>query len=168
VGDVIVARRVSALSAGAGAPSTVLARLSDAAEAAAALLLRTRGADLFPGAVFTTGGAQTLPFQPPENLRPVLDMETAGIAQVCAERGVPLLCMRAVSDSVQEPLPFDLEKVIDEEQNFRAGRMIMALVRRPFRIPLALRAGRNAARAAGNLADAIIEALEKDFSGCPS
>jgi len=45
-----------------------------------------------------------------------VDMETAWIAQACAERGLPLLSLRAISDTAAAPFPappkilFDLER----------------------------------------------------------
>ena len=58
-------------------------------------------------------------------------METTGIAQVAAEKGMPLLSLRAVSDGTRSPIPFDLEAMMDEEDNLRIGKMIKMALRQP-------------------------------------
>jgi len=39
-----------------------------------------------------------------------VDMESAGIAPICREYGVPFVIVRAISDSAEESLPFDLNR----------------------------------------------------------
>ena len=55
-------------------------------------------------------------------MHPILEMETAGIAQVAAENGIPLLSIRAISDGPRAPIPFNLGEMMDEDANLRAGR----------------------------------------------
>jgi hypothetical protein len=86
-------------------------------------------------------------------------METAGIARVAAEQGIPILALRVVSDGPQEPIPFDLEAVTDEESNLRIGKLIEMVLRHPRIIFQSIRLIRNVERAAENAAIALVAAL---------
>jgi adenosylhomocysteine nucleosidase len=88
-------------------------------------------------------------------------METAGIAQVAAQAGVPLLALRAISDGPAEPLPFSIEEFTDEQQRIRTGKFLSAILRRPGLLHGLLRLGRNTNRAAQNLALALLAILEQ-------
>jgi adenosylhomocysteine nucleosidase len=161
VGDVVVAHAVRMLAAGAPGRSQVLEQLSETACKAAELALLPRGARFFSGIALTMSGIQApdLSGLPLEHL--VLEMETAGIAQAASGRGVPVLALRAVSDSVDQPLPFDLEIYLDKEQKPRVGRIIAGVVRHPSLLARLNRLRRNAGLAAENSAVALIAALEK-------
>jgi nucleoside phosphorylase len=114
VGDVVVARSVRQLEAGSLGPARPLAPLSSSAYKAVEAAARQAGASLFRGNVITTRGEQSLAAVGTKIDAPVLEMETAGIADVCAEAGIPLLSLRAISDSVREPLPFNLADYLDD------------------------------------------------------
>jgi hypothetical protein len=86
-------------------------------------------------------------------------METAGIARVAAEQGIPLLALRAVSDGLQAPIPFDLEAVIDEDSNLQIGKLIKMALRHPRIILQSIRLSQNVERAAKNAAIALVAAL---------
>jgi hypothetical protein len=92
---------------------------------------------------------------------PVLEMETASIARVTAEKDLPLLCLRAISDGPRAPIPFDLEVVMDEDYNLRVGEVIKTLLGHPRILPALLRMQRNTRLAAGNAAIALIAALSQ-------
>lgn len=164
VGDVVVATTVHSLERGALAGPLALLQPSPAATGAAEAVLHARGARLYTGTAVTTQGGQILPPAARVLLRPVLEMETAGIARVALEQGIPLLCVRAISDSADDPLPFDLEHVLDGNQRIRGGRLLAALIAHPPRIAAALRAGQNATHAAHNLTVALIAMLEREFT----
>ena len=152
VGDVVAARNVHRLKAGMAGPARPLAALSEAAFGAAANALRPSGGRLSWGTVLTTWGEQTFAADGAAMENPVLEMETAGIADACAEAGVPLLSLRAISDSVDQPLPFSLSDYLDDRQQLLVGRLVAAVIRRPSLLPAFLRLGRNAQRAAANAA----------------
>jgi hypothetical protein len=86
-------------------------------------------------------------------------METAGIARVAAEGGIPLLSLRAVSDGPQAPIPFDLEAVTDEDSNLQVGKLIRMALRQPRIILRSMRLIRNVESAAENAAIALVAAL---------
>jgi len=92
---------------------------------------------------------------------PILEMETAGIAEVAARMGIPLVSIRSVSDGPQAPIPFDLEAVIDEEYNLRIGRMLMMVLRNPRIVFQSRRIMLNSRRAADHAARAVVAALSQ-------
>jgi nucleoside phosphorylase len=165
VGDVVAARSVHRLEVGRAESAWPAAALSDAAFKAAAESLQPLGARLSWGSIITTWGEQTFASEGAAIENPVLEMETAGIADACAEAGVPLLALRAISDSVEEPLPFNLSDYLDERQRLLVGRLVAAVLKRPSLLPALLRLGRNASRAAENAAVAVLAAVQEQIRG---
>jgi adenosylhomocysteine nucleosidase len=159
IGDVVASRNSFLLEKGVPDQIQPLALLSDAAWQASAKTLEARRARLVLGTVLTTRGSQYVQRQPGEMTNPVLEMETAGIAQVAAQHGIPLLSLRAISDGPGAPIPFNLEIMMDEEFNMRVGRMFTTILNHPRMLPKLLRMGRNARMAAENAAIALIAAL---------
>jgi hypothetical protein len=96
-----------------------------------------------------------------EMRHPVLEMETAGIATVAAEKGIPLLSLRAISDGPCAPIPFDLGEMMDEDANLQAGRLLKAIVRNPRIVFQSRRLMRNSKIAADNAAAALSAALSQ-------
>lgn len=61
-----------------------------------------------------------------------VDMETEFIAAACAEHGVPMMSLRAISDTVAEPFPAPAKVLFDvERQRIPAGRLAFYLVTHP-------------------------------------
>lgn len=159
IGDVIVARVSCLLDKGFPSQFLGLASLTDAAQQAAARALQVRGARLVSGTAITTRGSQAVPLQLETMANPVLEMETAGIARVAAEQGLPLLALRAVSDGPQAPIPFDLEAVTDEDSNLQMDKLIKMALRHPRIILQSIQLIQNVERAAKNAAIALVAAL---------
>jgi adenosylhomocysteine nucleosidase len=157
VGDLVEATAVATLAGGVLGPTRRLARLAPEARQAAERAAASAGARMHPGTVITTWAEQSVDWPGPEPC--VLDMETAAIEEACAESGVPLAGLRSVSDSVDEPLPFDLSRYMDSQQQLRMGRFLAAVLRRPALLPALVRVGRNASRAADVAAAAAIAAV---------
>jgi nucleoside phosphorylase len=159
IGDVIMAEAVCRMDQGITSPPLPLNHWPDAAREAAAQILAGRGAHLFSGTAVTTGGSQVLENYLNGMVNPILEMETAGIAQVAAEKGIPLLSLRAISDGPRAPIPFDISDIMDDDANLRAGRILKEIVRHP-RIMLQFKGMmRNTRLAADNAAIALIAAL---------
>ena len=112
------------------------------------------------GTAITTRGSQSVHL-PPEIAHPVLEMETVGIARVAAEQGIPLLALRAVSDGPLAPLPFNLEEILDEEDNLRPGKLLKIVLRHPAGILNSIRMQRNMKLAARNAALALAAVLRQ-------
>ncbi len=159
IGDVIAAQSVCRLERGVLTDFQPLAIMNQASWESAGQALSPLGARLLPGTALTTPGAQTLADRPAGLLHPVLEMETAGIAQVAAAAGVPLYSLRAVSDGPNQPLPFSPGDVLDENANLDTGALLRAILRRPrvlAQIPQSLR---NSRQAADRAAIALLAAL---------
>ena len=91
----------------------------------------------------------------------MVDMETAGAVAVAEQAGVPWLSVRAATDSVDEPLPFDFNALADAEGNVDRGRVVMAALTHPWKIPALIRLGKNSALAAKNLANFLENYLQQ-------
>jgi nucleoside phosphorylase len=162
VGDVVVSGNSCRLDKqGLPVQFQPLARLSEAAWQAAARALQPGGANLFQGTTITTHGAQFVQQQPGQLTHPILEMETAGIAGVAAEKKIPLLSLRSISDGPRAPIPFDLEKMMDDQDNIRTGEIIKAILGHPQRLPQLARMVRNSRKAADNAAIALVAALSQ-------
>jgi adenosylhomocysteine nucleosidase len=159
IGDVVVAEAVCRLDAGGPGPLLPLASWPDTAREAATQFLAGRRARLWVGTAVTTGGSQVVEHQLGKMQHPILEMETAGIAQVAAEKGIPLLSLRAISDGPRAPIPFDLGEIMDEDANLQTGRLLKAIARRPGIVLQLKRLRRNNRIAAENAAAALVAAL---------
>lgn len=163
IGDVVLAKAFCRLEHGALSLIQPLADWPDAAREAAAQALASRAARLFAGTVVTTSGSQTFEYKLGEMKHPVLEMETAGIARVAAEKGIPLLSLRAISDSPRAPIPFDLGEVMDEEANLRVGNLLGLILRHPRIIGQSRQIRLNTRIAAENAAITLQAILSRAF-----
>lgn len=161
VGDVVVPGKVCQLENGRPGPLQPLAALSGPAWEASARRLQADGARLVVGTAVSTRGSQVVGQAIRELAHPVLEMETAAIARVAAERGIPLLSIRAISDGPRSPLPFDLEAVLDERYHFRIGRMALVVLRNPRILLRARQMMQNSRLAADHAARALVAALSQ-------
>ena len=161
IGDTIAVQAVSRLDQGIPGPLQPLADWPAAALTAASRALASRGARLLPGTALTTSGAQGINTNLAGIINPILEMETDGVARLAAQKGIPLLSLRAISDGPFAPLPFDLGEMIDEHANLRAGRLLQAFVRHPSLLFQASRMVRNTRIAADHAAIALIAALSQ-------
>jgi adenosylhomocysteine nucleosidase len=162
IGDVVASTDTCFLDkAGLPGPFQPLARLSEAAWQAAKQALQPGRAGLYPGTAITTHGALLIQPQPPQLTNPVLEMETAGIASAAAEKSIAVLSLRSISDGPRAPIPFNLEQMLDEQDNLRTGEIIKTILRHPGMLPQLVRMGRNSRLAADNAAIALIAALSQ-------
>ncbi len=159
VGDVVSVEGGYLLTDGQLEQRRMFHRLSDEAFRAAAQALEPCAARLARGTSITTRGPQTVQTRPADLLHPILDMETAAIAQVAAEKDIPLLSLRSISDNPDQPLPFKIEDWYDDRDNLAAGKIIRTLLGQPGILPPLLRLNRNTNLAAQNLAVALTAAL---------
>lgn len=89
-----------------------------------------------------------------------VDMETAGVAEVCRAAGMPLLAVRAISDAADAPLPVPFSEWFDlNGQRPRRWRLVKYLVRHPTRIVPFVTFVRGLAPARRALADFLIRFL---------
>ena len=161
VGDVVASRNNCLFEDGIAGPFQPLGRLSEAAWQAAEKALQSGGAGLYPGTAVTTHGAQSVQQMPEQVENPILEMETAGILSAAAEKSLPVLSLRAISDGPRAPIPFNLEQMMDEQDNLRTGVIIQTILGHPRMLPQLVRMGRNSRLAADNAALALLAALSQ-------
>lgn len=88
----------------------------------------------------------------------VVDMETDAIAQVCEEFGVPLKCVRIISDAASDELPPDLERLMEQKSFMgQMGAAIGSLWKKPGRIVDLFALKANALESAEKLAAYLAE-----------
>jgi adenosylhomocysteine nucleosidase len=83
---------------------------------------------------------------------PVVEMESGAIALVAAENNIPMLAIRAVSDSVAEELGFSLDEFCDSEmRRISTHKVLLTVLRKPRIIPQLVRLSRSSRRAVESL-----------------
>jgi adenosylhomocysteine nucleosidase len=131
IGDVVVSTRSYLLENGIPGKPRTLTNLSEAAWKAAIEALKPNNAHLLVGTTITTHGSQINIEETEDIPLPILEMETAGIAQVAAENGIPLASIRSISDGPSAPIPIDLAAAMDENDNIRIDRLLRMILRDP-------------------------------------
>ena len=103
----------------------------------------------------------------------VMDMETYVAASFAAEAGVPLLCLRSVSDGLHDEIDYDVAGLADSAGNVRIAKVLGALLKRPALMSSFGHSWRRAALAAQSLGrtlgwflDLPASALLTGASGC--
>jgi len=91
-----------------------------------------------------------------------VDMETEFIARACAERGIPLLALRVITDTPREPFPAPPKVLFDiERQRTHLPKLARFLLAHPNKIPRLIEFARRIARARKILANALVEIVKK-------
>lgn len=87
---------------------------------------------------------------------PVVEMESGAIAIIAAEQSIPLLAIRAVSDSAAEELGFSIDEFCDAGlRRVRPYRVLLTLLRKPWIVPQLVRLAISSRRAAEGLTSAL-------------
>jgi adenosylhomocysteine nucleosidase len=92
---------------------------------------------------------------PPDAPYPVVEMESAAIAIVAVENGIPFCGIRAVSDPFDEELGFSLDEFCDQRMRIRIPRVLLTIARKPRIIPQLIRLARNSRVAGASLSQAV-------------
>ena len=119
------------------------------------------GAGLRAGAMWTSDSLTTDPALLADlRARGVvaLDMETASIAAVCEERGIPWSVFRAISDRPDSTVDEEVFRLSNQDGTPNPVAVIRYFGRHPGRIPTMARMARGARRATETAADAAIAA----------
>jgi len=88
-----------------------------------------------------------------------VDMETAEIGRLCHEHGVPLGCLRVISDDWTTPLSPQLVEVL-RHGRVAGGRLLGAVLRQPALLRELWQLGRKTHMAARQLAKGLMEVLK--------
>jgi nucleoside phosphorylase len=95
-----------------------------------------------------------------------IDMETDVIAQTCVERGIPMLSLRAISDTLREPFPAPPAVLFDiEQQKTHIASLAAYLIKKPTAIGPLIRFARRIGRTREKLADALTNLVQDDSFG---
>ena len=90
-----------------------------------------------------------------------VDMETEFIARACADRGIPVLALRVITDTPTQPFPAPPSVLFDiEQQRTQIGVLAKFFLAQPTRIPGLVQFGRRIARARTILTNALIAVLQ--------
>jgi adenosylhomocysteine nucleosidase len=161
IGDVIMATHNCLFENGSLTSRLPLFALSDLSQETVKQACHARNAHFYPGTAITTRGNQLTSGQALDWMNPILEMETAGILQAANKGLTPVVVLRSISDGPNAPIPVDLEKVLDGNNNLQAGRLIITMLKNP---RLLLRSGqilKNSRLAAENAAMAVTAALSQ-------
>jgi len=158
VGDLVVGRDYCRLTADGCSPRTAFDRNL------VATVTGTVGG--IEGTIITTDrivAKRELMETLPEGIdTPVLDMETAAVAEAAQRHHIPLLALRAISDDAREELSFSLDEFTDNQMTIRPSRVLGTILRKPWIIPQLMRLasnGRNAARTLATALTAVVPLL---------
>ncbi|MDD5286928.1 MAG: 5'-methylthioadenosine/S-adenosylhomocysteine nucleosidase [Desulfuromonadaceae bacterium] len=118
---------------------------------------------VFGGLFVSTPGIMEKPriaaLLPTSALNPVVEMESAAIALIAAENGIPFVGIRSVSDPAGEELRFSLDEFCDNQMRISIPRVLLTILRKPRIIPQLVRLGRNSSIAGARLAHVIKQFL---------
>jgi adenosylhomocysteine nucleosidase len=165
VGDIVVARRILLNMKGAFPEQPGLA-MGKAEEAAGHLAgpLQEKGVRVRQGTFITAAQImdkrETARLLPAGSENPVLEMETAAVAQAACACNVPLIAVRAVSDGAEEDLGFSIEEFCDREMNIRPWKVLLTAAKKPRIVPQLIRLAKGSRIAGKNLATALTVLLE--------
>jgi adenosylhomocysteine nucleosidase len=116
-------------------------------------------ASLFAGTPSIMAKREIASLLPPGAPCPVVEMESAAIAIVAVENGIPFMGIRTVSDPADEELGFSLEEFTDSHLRIRPHRVALTLLRKPWILPQLVRLARNSRIAADRLSHAVTRLL---------
>ena len=82
----------------------------------------------------------------------VVEMESAAIQAVCAERGIPCMTVRVISDMANEDLPLDFNALAKPDKSLDFGKLVWAIAKSPGKIGALMRLQKKTSFAAQQLA----------------
>lgn len=157
VADLVVSRQMCAVDEQGMRQIPIVGGELSAARLSAEL--QSRGLRTWQGTFITTSRIVTkadMAAELPEDLPvPVLEMESAAVAQAAAAAGVPFLGLRSVSDAADEELGFSLDELTDKQFQISIPRVLLACLKKPRIIPQLARLAANSGRAGKSLGTAL-------------
>lgn len=90
-----------------------------------------------------------------------VEMESEVIHLVCQEQGIPCATVRVISDTSHEDLPLDFNQLSNPDQSLNFGKLVLAIVKSPGKIPALLRLQKQTSFAANQLATKLVQVLHR-------
>ncbi len=91
-----------------------------------------------------------------------VDMETGAILAICKAHGMPLLSLRAITDTLNDPFPAPSDILFDiERQRTRYSRLLSYILRHPGSIGPLLRFGQRIAQVRAALTGALVALIRE-------
>jgi adenosylhomocysteine nucleosidase len=93
-----------------------------------------------------------------------VDMESAYVMAKCARAAVPCMTIRSISDTANEDLPLDFERVVTPKGAVKPLNLMSELIERPSQLPKLIKFGKQSNQAAQKLIvflDSFVVALPK-------
>lgn len=91
----------------------------------------------------------------------IVDMESYEVAAAAKERGIPMVVIRAISDTATEELPAGMETLVDEFGRARVGAALWMVVKRPWTLRGLMRLGRDSKDSSEKLAHFVKGFIEQ-------
>ena len=88
-----------------------------------------------------------------------VEMESAAIHAVCAEKNLACVTVRVISDTAHEDLPLDFNALAKPDKNLDFGKLALAIAKSPGKIPALMALGKKTKFAAERLADVLGKVL---------
>lgn len=89
-----------------------------------------------------------------------IEMESFAVLSVAAERGIPAIAIRAISDRFDEGMPVDFSGSIDEKGRILKAKLALEIAGDPLRIPALIRLGRQSKIASEHLREFLENYIE--------
>jgi adenosylhomocysteine nucleosidase len=86
-----------------------------------------------------------------------VEMESGAIQSFCRERGIPCATVRVISDAAGEDLPLDFNRLAKTDLNLDYGKLTLAIVRAPGKIPALVKLQKQTRLAAEALAGVLVK-----------
>jgi adenosylhomocysteine nucleosidase len=93
-----------------------------------------------------------------------VDMEAYAVADVARVYGIPFVAVKAISDTLDFPMP-PLSRFISETGDFKTASFGIYVAMRPWLIPTVLELGRNSARATTSLSHHLEQMIQQHAAG---
>jgi len=94
-----------------------------------------------------------------------VEMESSVIRTICRELRIPSATIRVISDTAADDLPLDFNALMTSEDRIHYGKLALALVKSPRKIPQLLAFQRQTMTAARRLGEALVDLLKSRADG---